>query len=354
MNYEKLTKTKLIAELIKLNQEIDELKKMKPVADVSGSEQRISDLKTLIDEGNELLTEKNKEVELITGKHTALVTENTNLLQLVIEKDNGLKLLKQQSDAPIPSPVTTIVFPYVSRFAQGNELLHAIRGWSENFNEDFKIVVVGDKEDWFADSILHIPHECNTKNPPLDIVEKMKLVIAHEDVPEEFIWTNDDIYPINAVSLVDLKLLKCDGNLAKGHTGGGVYATNRKRTFELLKSLKRPTYNYATHTPMVFEKSKLQLLIKMYHIDDVAYLVSCLYFNFFFADMIPFQLNIDSDNIKCGVYRPNPNMKIIESALTSKKFINNSQSGYVKPLVELLDKRFSTPCEFECETEKQE
>lgn len=334
MNYEKLTKTELITELNKLNQEIEELKKRKPIADVSELEKQISNLKIAV-------AEKDSEIKI--------------LKEGIIERDADINLLHEVNLIPDPTPVSTIVIPYVARFAQGNELLHAIRGWSENFKEDFKLVVVGDKEDWFADSILHIPHKCNIKNPPLDIVEKMKLVIAHEDVPEEFIWTNDDIYLVNTVSLADVKFLKCDGNLAKGYPHkGGIYATNKNRTYNLLKDINRPTYDYGTHTPMVFEKENLEYLIEKYKIDEEAYLVSCLYFNFFFADMIPFQLNIVTDNIKCGVYRPNPNMKIIESALTSKKFINNSQSGYVKPLIELLDKRFSTPCRFECETKEQE
>src|SRR5690606_7790263 len=55
-----------------------------------------------------------------------------------------------------------LLIPYLKSEVAGEELRYALRSWEQNFKEDFQVVVIGDREDWFSPEIVHIPHE-----PPL-------------------------------------------------------------------------------------------------------------------------------------------------------------------------------------------
>lgn len=68
----------------------------------------------------------------------------------------------------------------------GESLRFAIRSWQKYYPELAKIAVVGDKEDWFVDNILHIPCDMGS-NDMLNTVNAVKEVVAHEEIPYEFI-----------------------------------------------------------------------------------------------------------------------------------------------------------------------
>ncbi len=241
-----------------------------------------------------------------------------------------------------------VVIPYKSSEKQGEELMYALRGWEKNFKENFKVVVIGDSEPWFnKEHIHHIAHECITNNPPLDIVSKMEAIINEFPEVDKIIWTNDDIYPINPISIHDIEFLKCDGKLDSNYSGGTIYQQNKKKTLLLLQKEKLSIWDYGCHLPVVYETEKLQELIETYKLKEDSYLISSLYFNTYFPEMIPYKLDLASDNLKCGVYRANPNMTVVEKAFTTKKFLNNSVQGYVSGLVKLLKKHLSEKSRFE-------
>ena len=53
----------------------------------------------------------------------------------------------------------------------------------------------------------------------------------------------------------------------------------------------------------------------MYNID---YIIEDLYFNIFYKDRVPFQLNKESDNIKCGVYQSDFPLEKLQKAFKTK------------------------------------
>ena len=42
----------------------------------------------------------------------------------------------------------SVVIPYCKEYAQGNELLFALRSWYQNARFPFRIVIIGDAEEW--------------------------------------------------------------------------------------------------------------------------------------------------------------------------------------------------------------
>lgn len=245
-------------------------------------------------------------------------------------------------ETPDPEKPVHVIIPYLKTSAQGRELEFAVKGWKKHFKEDFKIVIVGDSEPFMDgdDQIVYLPHTPSQKNPPLDIVEKMLLVIASLPQVDGFVWSNDDIYAVNDFDLTDVKVLKSIGLLAGDLKSTNPFQVNMAKTAQLLKKEGRPIRNFSTHLPVWYDVEKLLELIELYEMDKESYLIHSLYFNYFYPSRVPLKLSINFDNYKCGIYRPNPNMDIVRRAFEDKVWINNSPEGYIPELIKLLDKHY--------------
>src|SRR5690606_3374506 len=101
----------------------------------------------------------------------------------------------------------TLVIPYLKSEAAGEELKYALRTWEANFEKKVNLVIIGDKEDWFSDDVVHIPHDghlidedcgCDNpkkiRNPQADVAHKLMTAISAGAVDGDFILSNDDIF----------------------------------------------------------------------------------------------------------------------------------------------------------------
>lgn len=245
-----------------------------------------------------------------------------------------------------PQDHTTVVIPYCKEFAQGKELLFAVRSWYGNARFPANLVIVGDREDWFDDEVTVIDHQRTSDNPQIDTLEKLKLAIESPEVTERFIWTNDDIYLINRVSLAHIELPKVLGALEPDNFNG-TYAENLRRTVALLDKAGLPKLNYSTHTPVLFEKSKLKEMLNRFPEAESGVLFSSLYFNSQPFPAHPVVLSWQTDQFLLPVVSKNPNEKIAKELLKKKVFLNNAVSGYSLWLEGLLERMFPEPCIFE-------
>ena len=75
-----------------------------------------------------------------------------------------------------------------------------------------------------------------------------------------FIWTNDDIYLMNPVGMDHIALPKVLGML-NPEAYNGHYRKAMQHTVEMLTESGMPTLNYGTHTPVVFEKQRLEAFL---------------------------------------------------------------------------------------------
>jgi hypothetical protein len=270
---------------------------------------------------------------------------------------NEISELKSQMDSANAAAAKTrgdritVVIPYVKQYAQGNELQLALRGWAENFKENFNIVIVGDREKWMDATVGVIDCPVIGQNPPLDIAKKLLKVIGSDLVTDKFIWANDDQYLISPCMLADFEFLKCSGKLVHKKFGSTLYQHNKQRTFSILKSLGLGTWDFSTHTPIVYEKQKLQKLIDDFQLTKEPYLIATLYFNRWFEGFIPYMVEsreaLEYDNLKVGVYRKNADLDRLKNLMTKKKIVSNSESGYTEELSVILNKRFPVKCKFE-------
>ena len=270
------------------------------------------------------------------------VTEpETELVEITnVEAHTSAAVKQEERSEPYPFPIS-IVIPYLSEKVQGEELIFAVASIQKNFKDPHQIIVIGDREEWFEEKgVLHISHLCESDNPQIDVLHKMRLAVASEIITEKFIWTNDDIYFVSPVITADIEVLKCSGELDTARFGGK-YAENIQNTIALLDKHQLPKYNYGTHMPVVFEKEKLSCLLDFIKEKNKGSLISSLYFNTQFPDFIPIQLDWRTDNWCLPVLSPDPDPEKFRKLVARKKFLNNAESGYSPFLVRELKNLFA-------------
>lgn len=315
-----------------------------------------------------MITEKSTKAEILLAFQTV---QNENLQQkemilrlekeaeeAAVKKQQGMtdkdllrvKSLIEENDE-LKQKKVSVVIPFISGPAQGDELLMAVRGWATHFRENFNIVIIGERQNWMNDQVHVIECLRESDNPPIDIAHKMMLAIESDLVTEKFIWANDDQYLVSPCMMADFETLKCTGKLGEKQFGSNVYQENKKRTFDLLRKLGRSTWDYSSHTPFVFEKTPLKTIINEFGLLETAQLVATLYYNFWFPEYVPYNIDTQhalfNDNFKVGVYRPNADFAKLKQLLPSKKVVNNSQSGWSKQFAEIMRNCYPQMSRFE-------
>lgn len=280
-----------------------------------------------------------KEVETVETAETQ-VNESGALQASDAVADESPVLEKQIQDH------TTVVIPYCKEFAQGRELLFALRSWYEKTCFPANLVIIGDREDWFGEEIFVIEHQRTSDNSQIDTMEKLKLAIESPEVTERFIWTNDDIYLVNRVSLAHIEIPKVLGDL-NPKKFKGVYAENMSRTIMLLDKFGLPKLNYGTHTPVLFEKFKLVEMLERFPEAESGVLFSSLYFNSQAFPAYPIVLDWETDQFLLPVISQKPNEERAIELLQRKVFLNNTVSGHSAWLEKFLEQMFPEPSIFE-------
>lgn len=240
----------------------------------------------------------------------------------------------------------SVVIPYCKEYAQGNELLFALRSWYRNARFPFRIVVIGDAEDWMdRENLTFIECPRISDIPSVDTLQKLWVALNVPEVTGRFIWTNDDIYLVNPISPVHIELPKVLGPLNPAAYNGH-YRAAMERTIEMLTELERPILNYGTHTPVVFGKETLKDVLDELDEEEIAktgLLFTSYYFNHV-NTAHPAKLDWKTDPFLLPVVSKAPNEKLVNELLANKVFMNNARSGYSPWLESFLSRRFPDKC----------
>lgn len=90
------------------------------------------------------------------------------------------------------------------------------------------------------------------------------------------------------------------------------------------------------HTPVYLETAKLLELIDKFNMTEESYLITSLYFNYFYPNRIPLKLDLPYDNLKAGVYRQNANLIMLKDISHWKILISNSVAGWSKEFEQIM------------------
>ena len=93
-----------------------------------------------------------------------------------------------------------VVIPYCKAVHQPMALLCAIRSLCDHLLADFKVVVVGDKEDWFSPELVHVPSSLSHVDIDSIIDDTFAKVTLVEGISGEFILMMPDTFLLNPLS----------------------------------------------------------------------------------------------------------------------------------------------------------
>ncbi|WP_312363931.1 hypothetical protein [Sphingobacterium sp.] len=271
------------------------------------------------------------------------------------EENNSTDANKSEEQQPI-----AVVIPYLKSEAAGEELRYALRSWADHFLEDHRIIIVGDKEDWFSPEITHVPldpvlilEDCNCaapaeiRNPQADVTHKILTLIASGEVTGDFILTNDDIFLAGPTALIDIQVLKAFGDLEDHAKGTSLFCENSLRTKQALAKEGLSTHHYGTHTPMLINADILAEVIEKFNATEKGYLLTSLYFNSRFPNARPIQItgNI-KDGVLASVYRDSVEPAMMWDLFQQRKFINCNSKGWLS-VKNVIAKVFPQPSKYE-------
>ena len=180
-----------------------------------------------------------------------------------------------------------LVYPWIASMARGNELRFSLRSVDANFEKPVDVWIVGDRPEWYVGNWLPCPvYDSRLCLPRQDRAKKMLVAMADDRVAETFVWMMDDIYFIRPIALSDLRRPWTIGEMTPEKLADWKpvreWTRQKKLTFEALYDNGKTLYDFCTHLPHVYEKSKLQALCNKYGLPDSPYVDDLLYENEFY------------------------------------------------------------------------
>ena len=150
-------------------------------------------------------------------------------------------------------------YVYICREGENEELRYSIRSVVKNANPD-NIFVVGYKPDWYVGDFIKV--ENSSTNKFENITKCYEIIRNIPKLSDDFVLMNDDFFiikPIESVPVYNDGLLEAKIKEHVALNGANRYALALKEVKkQLLKRGIKLMLNYDIHTPMVFNKTKLQ------------------------------------------------------------------------------------------------
>jgi len=186
---------------------------------------------------------------------------------------------------PVES-VTAFVYPYLAKAAEGDELLYSVRSVEKYFQGKADIWIVGDRPAWWARDDRFVKAQQVKGGARIDRANKLWVILNTPEIPEEFVWMQDDIYFVKPVSY---EFLATPWTRGKAMTPERLktwepekgFFQQKKKTFEALLAGGKTLEDYAAHTPQVYEKENLRVLFEKYDLRKQQYVDDLLYYNEF-------------------------------------------------------------------------
>lgn len=222
-----------------------------------------------------------------------------------------------------------IVIPYFPLGAQGRELQMAIAGWRRHFQEDYKIVIVGEGLPKIADDDIcciespRVPELDYMYRQHLDYVSCWKKVHEHFPNSKGMIFAADDNYLVQDIDIHCIKSLKYRSDKITTDMFCMGWKYDQYRTKELLLQEGLPIRNYTTHVPCWFDWNRLESVWERYDMEHNSYVIENLYFNIYHAG----QPAIHCNEVKFQLCCPE-DINQLEEQMKKKWWICNSPTGY--------------------------
>lgn len=292
-------------------------------------------------------TRKPKTKKLPVPKEVPQKINNTIEPEDIVDDEPDL----QPTKVVIPCrQALAFVIPFVDSTVKWEELRYALRSIEKYGIPEDKVFLLASKlPDWVSDEVTLVKCEqVQGKRfaKSFDAVAKLKAAIAHPDIPEQFIYTYDDTVFLYAISsfIPTIAVSKIGLLKISALDGSAIWREVLSNTIERLKVNGISTYNYETHLPRTFEKSKLTELFEKFGFQKRPYLVSTLYYNYFYSK--PEYDLFDGQLIKADI-RTDLSPEQIDEIVKYRAFLNYNDAGLNQHLKDFLSEKFYQKSRFE-------
>lgn len=221
----------------------------------------------------------------------------------------------------------------------GESLRFAIRSWQKYYPELEKIAVVGDKEDWFGDDILHIPCDLGN-NDMLNSVNALKEVVAREDIPEDFVFAGDNLFLLNKVSTLHIAIPKFERHLPS------VIGVPAVKSYSKYAGIRCDGIAVLTQMPIIIQADRFVSALEKYpELEEGNGLLQSLYFSTY--PFTPIVVDWKHDNWAIPVVSDKPVSSGLDKYLRSKFFMYHMGKGWCRELKDKLVELFPEPSSYE-------
>jgi hypothetical protein len=196
-----------------------------------------------------------------------------------------------------------------------------------------------------------------------DTLNKLRIVSMDDEVDEDVLWCYDDQILLQDVySFADISQWVAVKNYYEYKQTydrrGNKWGRTVMKAFDLLVDQGRPLYDYETHLPRMFEKSRLKEMFETYPVSQqiIPYAPSTLYGNLYYDE--PLYIMDKKNEIKLGLYgeakRKQPGsfepktIDQIDNMKEDKLWMNYNDLGTrISPIFEWMKKEFPQKSQFE-------
>jgi len=250
-----------------------------------------------------------------------------------------------------------VYYPYLASAGIWEELRYSLRSLEKFLDEEFEVWIVGDLPDWI-DNVHYIGHRKLERIPnavTFDAVKKLEVFINEREAPEKFIRMYDDVYLIGHRSLADLKVTRYlfsyeDYQKQVFNSGSLIWRGQVNLTMKILKGMGYKGFMTETHCPEVFERGKMEKILKMFHPAENRLLTSTLYYNVY-----PYERMVqDWKTERALFYGHESDFSFgalggyhLDAALKGRYFLNHNDEGLTQPLKKYIEGMFPEKSRFE-------
>lgn len=246
-----------------------------------------------------------------------------------------------------------------SRFADA-ELRFSLRSIEQNLPWIRKVWILGDRPDFLAESTSiaeHVPHEYlapvgNFRTPVTNffLLFYLAAIIPHLD--HEFLWFCDDFIVLEPLAIEQAKLARVVENLEGVPRGTGLWKESLWRTFDLLKRFGYTGWNFETHVPTYFTKTRILEAycdFRDFVTEDRWYGMlgpTAILNHALTRELIPL-VKLSDEGRKVGFYGAASAKHEIAERCRGKTFLNFDDDAYDAGMASFLEERFPSPCKYE-------
>jgi hypothetical protein len=235
------------------------------------------------------------------------------------------------------------VIPYVAAAQKWEELRYALRSL-ENFREEIEVFIVADELPRWMKGVVLLKSDRKTGvgSKGVDAWKKMVEIVNCKWISDDFIYAADDIYWLAESDLTFF------GNIyaqdAFPDKNGRIWNDLWWKTYHALGSGKMDLVNYETHMPRLYNKHRMQEIIKRFNPAKDRLLAATLYYNIYNKEK-PIFLK-EQEGVRAQIRQPEFYERI-ETLCQGKVILNHNDMGLAEGLKKWISGRFNKKSRWE-------